>query len=196
MIAEAYTKWYGRLTRHGHVVKLFIMDNECSADLKRAILKVNNDFQLVPPHQHRRNAAEKAIRTAKNHLLAGLATCDPDFPIAEWDRILPQSEITLNHLRNSRINPKLSSWAYLNGVFDFNKTPMAPPGAKIVMHSKPDQRSSWAYHGLEGYYVGPAQNHYRCLTCYLPLTRSEVPSDTVKFIRRYPPPLLSLILTL
>ena len=64
---------------------------------------------------------------------------------------------------------------------------MAPPGAKIVMHSKPDQRSSWAYHGLEGYYVGPAQNHYRCLTCYLPLTRSEVPSDTVKFIPRYIP---------
>ena len=91
--------------------------------------------------------AEKAIRTANDHLLAGLATCDPDFPILEWDRILPQCEITLNHLRNSRINPKLSSWAYLNGVFDFNKTPMAPPGAKIVMHSKPDQRSSLAYYG-------------------------------------------------
>ena len=64
MITEAYTKCYEQLTRHGHVVKLFMMDNECSADLKRAILKVNGDFQLVLPRQHRRNAAEKAICTA------------------------------------------------------------------------------------------------------------------------------------
>ena len=36
-------------------------------------------------------------------------------------------------------------------------------------------------------YVDPAPDHYRCLTCYLPKTRSEVIADTVKFIRRYIP---------
>ena len=55
------------------------------------------------------------------------------------------------------------------------------------MHSKPTQRASLAYHGLEGFYVAPAPNHYRRLTCYLPSTRSEVISDTVKFIPRYIP---------
>ena len=99
---------------------------------------------------HRRNAAERAIRTYKNHLLSGLATCDPEFPITEWDRLLEQCEITLNLLRTSRINPNLSPWAYINGVFDFNKTPLAPPGTKMVFHSKPDQRASWAFHGVEG----------------------------------------------
>ena len=42
-------------------------------------------FELVPPHLHHRNAAERAICSFKNHLLAGLATYDPDFPIREWD---------------------------------------------------------------------------------------------------------------
>ena len=145
------------------------------------------DFQRVPPHQHRRNAAEKAIRTAKNHLLSGLATCDPDYPIEEWDRISLQCEITLNLLRNSRVNPNLSAYAYINGNFDFNRTPMAPPGTKVVFHSKPSQRASWAFHGKEGWYIGPSLEHYRCLKSYNPTTFSEVNSDTIKFIPRYIP---------
>ena len=80
------------------------------------------EFKLVPPHQHRCNAAEKAILTFKNHLLAGLATCDSSFPITEWDKILDQCELTLNLYRNSRVNPKLSVWAYLFSNFNFNKT--------------------------------------------------------------------------
>ena len=169
------------MTKHGHATKLFILDNECSNDLKLAILNTDSTFKLVPPHQHRRNTAERAIRTAKNHLLTGLATYNPDFPITEWDRLLRQSELTLNLLRTSRINPKLSACSYINGV------PLAPPGTKIIMHSKPDHRERWDYHGLDGFYVAPAPDHYRCLTCYLPKTRSEVIADTVKFIRRYIP---------
>ena len=148
VIATAFTKYYQRLTQHGHAVELFVLDNECSNDLKLAILSTDAEFQLVPPHQHRRNAAERAIRTYKNHLLAGLATCDPDFPVEEWDRLLFQCELTLNLLRTSRVNPHLSAWAYIHGVFDFNKTPLAPPGTKVVFHSKPSKRASWAYYGM------------------------------------------------
>ena len=90
-IADAFHATFLKLTKHGHATKLFILDNECSNDLKLAILNTNSTFELVPPHQHRRNAAERAIRTAKNHLLAGIATCDPDFPITEWDRLLRPS---------------------------------------------------------------------------------------------------------
>ena len=163
------------------------MDNECSSDLKLAIINSNSKYELVPPHQHRRNAAEKVIRTMKNHLLSGLATCDPDYPIHEWDRLLDQCELTLNLLRNSQINPKLSSWAILNGPHDFNKVPLAPPGTKVLVHSKPVQRKSWQFHGTEGWYIGPAFNHYRCLQCYLPHTRTEIYSDTIRFIPRLIP---------
>ena len=40
---------------------------------------------------------------------------------------------------------------------------------------------------MEGFYVAPAPDHYRRLTCYLPKRRSGVIADTVKFIPRYIP---------
>lgn len=139
------------------------------------------DYHLVPPHNHRRNAAERAIRTYKNHFLAGLASVHPDYPISQWDRLIFQSTLTLNHLRNSRVNPKLSAYAYLFGVFDFNKTPLAPPGTKVLMHDKANNRASWAYHGTDGWYVGPSMEHYRCVKCVDPQTNRTKDIDTVEF---------------
>ena len=46
----------------------------------------------MPPKIHRRNAAERAIQTFKNHFLAGIATYNPKFPINEWDRLFQQAE--------------------------------------------------------------------------------------------------------
>jgi len=81
---------------------------------------------------YRRNAAERAIRTFKNHFIAILYSTDPDFLLRLWDRLLPQALTTLNLLRGSRINPKLSAYAQLNGAFDFNRTPMGPPGTRGI----------------------------------------------------------------
>jgi hypothetical protein len=69
-------------------------------------------YQLVPPHCHRRNAAELAIMTFKEHFVAGLSSVDPSFPMNLWDRLLPQAEITLNLLRTSRLHPQLSAAAH------------------------------------------------------------------------------------
>jgi hypothetical protein len=80
------TTWntiHKRLTKNGIATTHYILDNECSAAFKETLRQHDITFELVPPHQHRRNAAERAIRTFKNHFLAGLATCHPDFPIRE-----------------------------------------------------------------------------------------------------------------
>ena len=100
-IVDAWEKLHNNLIQHGHTTKNYILDNECSRDLKLALKKNDIDFELTPPHMHRRNAAERAIRTYKNHVLAGLATCDPSSPISEWDHLLPQATLTLNLLRSS-----------------------------------------------------------------------------------------------
>ena len=81
-IVDVFTTTYLRLTKRGHATKLFILDNECSNDIKLATLDTNFKFELVPPHQYRRNATERAIQTIKL-FLAGLTTCYPDFPITE-----------------------------------------------------------------------------------------------------------------
>ena len=99
------------LSSRGLRPQLQKLDNEASNALQQHLASVDVDFQLVPPHVHRCNAAERAIRTFKNHFIAGLCSTDANFPLKLWDHLLPQALITLNLLRGSRINPQLSAWA-------------------------------------------------------------------------------------
>ena len=135
----------------------------------------------MPPHIHRRNSAERAIQTFKNHFIAGLASTDPNFPLSNWCRLLPQAELTLNLLRPSQLNPKLSAYAQLEGAFDFNRTPLAPPGTRVIVHEKPTQRRTWAPHGVDGWYIGPALDHYQCYHVWIPSTHAECIADTIQF---------------
>ena len=157
------------------------MDNECPNALKQFMREENMTFQLTPAEMHRTNTAERAIRTGKNHFLAGLASTDPSFPAALWDQLFEQWYITLNLLRQSRLNPRLSAYAQLEGQFDYNKTPLAPPGIIAVGHVKPDARKSWDFHGKPGFYVSTAMEHYRCWNLYLPETNTTRNFDTVSF---------------
>ena len=97
-----------------------IMDNEASKELKRYItLDEEMKYELVPPHIHRRNSAERAIATFKYHLISGFHTAYPDFPMHLWCRLAKQAEMTLNMLRKSRLNPKISAYCQLEGTFNF-----------------------------------------------------------------------------
>ena len=57
--------------------------------------------------------------------------------------ILPQAVTSLNLIRSARINPNLSSYAYVFRQFDYNKTPLAPPGTRVVAHDTPEKRAMW-----------------------------------------------------
>jgi hypothetical protein len=172
-IRDAWEKTHQMLIRQGHPPYLHILDNECSDDLKKAFLKYRIQFQRVPPKEHRVNAAKRAIHTYKNHFVTILGNCHSQFPLSKWDRLIPQTTITLNLLRSSRIHPSLSAHASLFGNFDFNRTPMAPPGTKIVAHENSETRTSFAQHGTLGWYIGPSMKHYRCWRCYIPDTMQE-----------------------
>jgi hypothetical protein len=81
---RAYIVLYKQLTDAGLHPKFQMMDNEASATVKEFLRKENIKYQLVPPHIHRRNTAERAIRTCKAHFIAGLSTVDPHFPMHLW----------------------------------------------------------------------------------------------------------------
>jgi hypothetical protein len=108
----------------GHTPQLNVMDNECSKAVHQYMNSENINIQLVEPHDHRVNAAERAIQTFKYHFIAGLATVDTDFPIQLWDEFLPQAQMILNMLRTSRQNSNKTADEELYGPFDFNKTPL------------------------------------------------------------------------
>ena len=69
----------------------------------------------------------------------------------------------------------------MNGVFDYNTTPMAPPGIRTLVYETPAQRKTWAQHGVDAWYIGHAPDHYRCHCCYIPATRGEGIAHTVSF---------------
>ena len=180
-IKHIFTGLYDYLVTRGLQPHLHTLDNEASTILKAFLNAENVEYQLVPPHIHRHKSAERAIRTFKNHFIAGLATTDPNFPLSNWYQLLPQAELTLNLLRPSQLNPKLSAYAQLEGIFDFNRTPLAPPGTHVIIHEKPTQRQTWAPHGIDGRYVGPALDHYQCHCIWIPSTQSERIANTLQF---------------
>jgi hypothetical protein len=128
---RAYNKLHQYLVDRGFKPRLQKLDNEASNALKRTIRDKDIDFQLVPPHTHRRNAAERAIQTFKNHFVPCLCTAVKHFPMRPWDRLMQQAMTTVNLLRTLHLHPLLSSKAHLNGPFDFNGTPLAPLGTPI-----------------------------------------------------------------
>ncbi len=132
-------------TRRYHSA-LNVMDNECSTMVERYIWSEKINIQLVPPHNHRANAAEGAIATFKEHFIAALATVNQLCPLQLWDEFLPQVELTLNMLCFSHCNPKLSANQEVYGAFDFNKMPLAPLGTKANIYDNPTSRASWVPH--------------------------------------------------
>jgi hypothetical protein len=181
----AYQRLWQRLNR-GRVnkPKLHILDNEASEKFKTAI-KGNCDLQLVPPDTHRRNLAERAIQTFKSHFISILAGVEPNFPMNLWDRLVPQAVVTLNLLRQSRKNPAILAYQHVNGVFDYNKTPLGPLGCAVEMHESANRRRTWDPRSLSGWYIGTSMEHYRCHKIFCKRTRSERISDTVIFQHRY-----------
>ena len=170
---EINNTWYKthlQLRHKGFAPKPHVLDNEYSLEMKKAFSKYDVAFQLVPPHVHRRNDVERAIQTWKNHFCAGLATCNPKPPLAEWNLLMPQAEITLNLLRSSRGYQNLSAYNCLHCTFHYLSTPLCPPGTRIIAYITPSQHTNMAHHGIDGWYVGPSMDHYHYHKCYIPTT--------------------------
>ena len=121
---------YAMLTKNGLSARLLHLDNEISRDLIKAIESNRLDYQLASPGDHRLNEAERAIQTFKAHFIAVRSGADPDFPKNCWDLLLEQAVLTLNLLRPSRINPKISTYTQIHGVFDYNQLSKVTSGIK------------------------------------------------------------------
>ena len=170
---------YENLEKRGIKPKSHILDNEASSTVMRWLEQNKVDGQKVSPHNHWANTAEQMIETAKHHFIAGMAGTDENYPIWELDRGVAQSQRTLNMLRPYRINSKLSADALLEGQHDYNIVTPPSLGWRMLIFEGYDKRSSWGFHGVEGFSVGPAEKNYRCYTRWIPTTGSERISDTV-----------------
>ena len=96
-----------------------------------------------------------------------------------WYHLLSQALLTLNLLR--RINPKLSAYAQLHGQYDYNANHVAPLGIQVLIHEKSNNRISWAPHGVEGWFSGPAMEYYSCSRVIASKTGGKIVTYTVQF---------------
>ena len=164
------------------------LDNETSNLVEKFLKNKNIQIEYVPPNNHRANNAERAIQDGKCHLVATGGTAHPDFALDLWDLILPQVELTLNMLRPYKPDPTKSAYEGLYGSkYDFMAHPIAPLGTLVVIHEKPSQRASWDPHGVKGFYIGPALDHYRCWRTWVIHTQKQRISDTLAW---FPNPLV------
>lgn len=172
------------------------LDNETSTALDKYLREEAKVLvEYLPPENHRANIAERAIRDGKNHLIAVLSTTNPSFPAELFDELIPQVEITLNLMRPCRYRPSISAYEGLNGKkFDFNAHPIAPCGTQVLVFETPGKRGTFAAHGVNGFYLGPALEHYRCFRCWVIPTKTTRITDTVAwFPKPYKMPGASVI---
>lgn len=180
---HAYKDTVAFWERLGHKPFFQRLDHGTSLALETYATKNNISIQYRPPGQHRSLKAERAIRTFKYHFILTLCTVSNDFPMTLWDKLLPQVELCLNHLIPYGPNPNISAFEGLHGCqFDFRAHLIAPAGTKVLIHDKPTGRSSWAPHGVLGFYLGPAKHHYRCFNVWAVDTQANRVTDTLAWL--------------
>jgi hypothetical protein len=119
-IFEGYKKQFEFLGSKGHKLKLNIMDNQASRQIKWFLTQNECDLILVEPHSHHVNAAKHAIQTVKVHFVSALATTDSEFSLQLWDCLTSQIKALLNLPRRSQIDPSKSAYKALYGPYDWN----------------------------------------------------------------------------
>eukprot|EP00804_Cyclotella_cryptica_P014957 CCRYP_000577-RA/>CCRYP_000577-RA protein AED:0.06 eAED:0.06 QI:0/-1/0/1/-1/1/1/0/219 len=151
-----------------------VLDNEISTANKLAITASGMTYQFVPPDDHQRNIAEKAIQTWKDHFIAVISGTDAKFPLHLWCQLLPQMERQLCLLRQSNTYPHISSHTHLYGHHDYNAHPFVPLGMEALVHDKPHRRKSFAQHLTKGYVIGTSHEHYHCWKVLTPTAAPPV----------------------
>ena len=165
---QAFSDGMTFFNEHGIKPKLLRIDNEKSQAVLDFCSENSISIEYVAPHNHRANKAERAIQTWKRSFIATLSGTSKEFPLKYWNELVPYCEWTVNILHPSATNPDVSAWERLHGhPFDFNALRLGPPGCRISVHEKANQRKSWAPRAKLGFFLGFAPNHYRGYRCLI-----------------------------
>ena len=181
---RAYRDMYAFYRSHGKCPTTQRLDNETSDELEGFLREAQVQIQYVPPGIHRQNPAESVLRHAKNCIFAMCSTADANFPSGLlFQEAVPQTEIVMNQLRPWHSDPTINAWTGMhNAPYDHLAHPISIYGMRVVVHEKADQRGSWALHGKDGFYLGPALQHYRCWRTYISETRATRITDTIAWL--------------
>jgi hypothetical protein len=86
-LLRAFKVMEQKMTARGLKPRLMRLGNEASQLLKDYLYEKEISFQLVPPYSNLHNAEECAIRSFKDHLIAGLCSTYKSLPMHLWYRV-------------------------------------------------------------------------------------------------------------
>jgi hypothetical protein len=182
---KAFDSMISFFSLHGKAFKIIRMDNETSTLLETYFKTRDITPEYVATGDHRTLLAERAIRTAKNHLIAIMAGADEDCPQYLWDEAASYAEITLNLLRPYYGNDSISAYQGIVGYsYDMAKNPLCVYGTKALAFNSPDERGTWSDHGTPVFYLGPSLRHYRSHRVYDIKTRHISRNNNLAFYHR------------
>jgi hypothetical protein len=161
------------------------MDNQATKAIKSYLTPQQCRIQLVEPGNHWVNAAERAIQMFKNRFICALGTTDIDFPIQLWDKLASQVQDSINLLRRSWINPNISAYETLKGLYNWNCIPFAPLGTNAIIYTDADTRASWAPQGVDTWMLGSSKDHYQCHLYYVPELSGYCVSGSAEFFPQH-----------
>ena len=131
-----------------------ILDNEISEAYKENIQNTSMTYQLVPQDDHRRNIAERAIQTWKNHFVSVLSGTASTFLLHLWCQVIQQAERKLLLLIHSNVSTHISAYAHVNGQHNCRSEPFFPIGMESLVHDKPQRRRTFVEHCKKGLVLG------------------------------------------
>ena len=143
-LLKAYNDVYAFLRVQEYLPQLHNMDNETSKDVENFIEEQKSKVQYTPSDIHCTNIAERSCRTWKNHFTAVRSGAPPSFCMENWCKMIEQCRITLNMMLPCTLNPHLSAFEAMEGIYSFDATPMTPVGTETVIHLKPVCRQTWS----------------------------------------------------
>ncbi len=98
-----------QMARRGIVPRHQILNNQALFAYKTEIELTKMMYKLVPPNNHCRNLAKKAIQFFKDHMVSVLSGCLPTMPMHLWCQLLPRSNVNCFFFASQRPIP--TSWS-------------------------------------------------------------------------------------
>jgi hypothetical protein len=156
-----------QMAQLGIVPRHQILDDQASFAYKTKIELTKMTYKLVPPDDHQRNLAKKAIRTFKDHMISVLSGCSPTMPMHLWCQLFPQIECQLLVLCQSKSNPNILAYAHVYGHHNYNRHPFVSIGMEALVNDQPHKHRSFAQHCRKVFFLGTSTKHYWCWKFWL-----------------------------
>ena len=159
-----------------------VFDNECSDELEAKMDELKVHAKRVPPDEHWKNAAERAIRWFKSFFISVLHGVDESCPDNMWSSLLPGVELYMSLLTPSKRNPLISTYQDMFGNLDLDAIIFARLGQAVQVNIPAAKRTTYGPRSEPGIYLGPALDSYRTHFVYMLSTKHIRRAGSCEFI--------------